>query len=407
MNDPRAYATALAENSLGLVEGSLGPEALPEGLVAAVTAAVRGQAVQDDGAPILEKQMLSLLATVRESSLSEDGFFVRKARWPAAAPFAVCLTHDVDNISRSRGHIWKTRSRFGLGDLIGGLLGLVSLYDNVGLIASREESRGFHSSFYYLTSNYPLARVKPASDRVRASGSEVGLHGDFGTHDSQEKMGEAVARFSSALAFRPTGLREHYLKFDFGRSWEIFERSGFDYDTTVGTNDRLGFRLGLATPFHPPDASWSPMNLLELPLVLMDTTLWGYLKRSEEEGFGDALKMMKAVEEVEGLFTLLWHQEAVRMRGGRVYWRLLDEIGRRGCFVGSGAEISLWWRARSLPLVKKGKLIRVEGQAPRGLVLRLSLAEGRTPRVSSGSLERDGGDFLVRPQGPDFTLEVD
>jgi hypothetical protein len=67
----------------------------------------------------------------------------------------------------------------------------------------------------------------------------------------------------------------------------------------------------------------------------------------------------------------------------------------------------LWWRARSLPLVKKGKLIRVEGQAPRGLVLRLSLAEGRTPRVSSGSLERDGGDFLVRPQGPDFTLEVD
>jgi hypothetical protein len=73
MNDPRAYATALAENSLGLVEGSLGPEALPEGLVAAVTAAVRGQAVQDDGAPILEKQMLSLLATVRESSFERRG----------------------------------------------------------------------------------------------------------------------------------------------------------------------------------------------------------------------------------------------------------------------------------------------------------------------------------------------
>jgi hypothetical protein len=407
LSDPRTYATALAENSLGLAEGSLGPHALPEELVAAVAAAVRGQPVRGDAAPVLEQQMLSLLASVRESSLSEDGFFVRKARWPGAAPFAVCLTHDVDNISRTRGHLWKTRSRFGLGDLIGGLLGLTSPYDNVDLIASRERSHGFHSSFYYLTSNYPLARVKPASDRVRASGSEVGLHGDFGTHDSEEKMDEAVARFSGALGFRPAGLREHYLKFDFARSWEVFERSGFDYDTTLGTNDRLGFKLGLATPFHPPDASWSPMKLLEIPLILMDTTLWGYLKRAEEEGFHDALGMMKAVEDVEGLFTLLWHQEAVRMRGGRVYWSLLDEIGRRGCFVGSGAEISSWWRARSLPLLKKGKLIRVEGQAPRGLVLRLSLAEGRTPRVSSGTLERDGGDFLVAPQGPDFSLEVE
>ena len=72
------------------------------------------------------------------------------------------------------------------------------------------------------------------------------------------------------------------------------------------------------------------MNLLELPLVLMDTTLWGYLKRTEEEGFADAMRMMKAVEEVEGLFTLLWHQEAVRMRGGRIYWALLDEIKAEG-----------------------------------------------------------------------------
>ena len=149
------------------------------------------------------------------------------------------------------------------------------------------------------------------------------------------------------------------------------------------------------------------MSLLELPLVLMDTTLWGYLKRNEEEGLGDAIRMMNAVEGVEGLFTLLWHQEAVRMKGGRQYWPLLDDIARKGCFVGSGAEISSWWRGRSVPLVKKGKLIRLEGQAPRGLVLRLTAAEGRSPRVSSGTLERKGDDYLVRPLNADFVLEVD
>ncbi len=75
--------------------------------------------------------------------------------------------------------------------------------------------------------------------------------------------------------------------------------------------------------------------------------------------------------------------------------------------MGSGAEISSWWRGRSVPLVKKGKLIRVDGQAPRGLVLRLTTAEGRSPRVSSGSLERNGAEYLVRPQNADFTLEVE
>ena len=353
--------------------------------------------------------MLSLLAATRTAALAGSGYFVRKARWPSAAPFAVCLTHDVDNISRPRGHIWRTRSRFSAPDVVGGLLGLIRLYDNVGLIASEEASRGFHSSFYYLSSsNYPLGAVKPEGERIRALGWEVGLHGDFGTHDSQEKMEEAISRFSETMGFRPTGLREHYLRFDFAKSWPIMEAAGFDYDTTVGTNDRLGYRVGLASPFHPPDGGWSPMGLLELPLVLMDTTLWGYLKRSEEAGYGDAVRMMEEVEGVEGLFTLLCHQEAVRMKGGRIYWRLLDEIARRGCFVGSGAEISRWWRARSVPLlVERGKLIRLGGEPPRDLVLRLELAEGRTPRVSSGSIARRGGELLVRPEGPDFSLEVD
>ncbi len=96
------------------------------------------------------------------------------------------------------------------------------------------------------------------------------------------------------------------------------------------------------------------MNLLELPLILMDTTLWGYLKKSEEEGFGDAVRMMKAVEEVEGLFTLLWHQEAVRMRGGRIYWQPPRRDQGGGASSGAGRRYPRWWRARSRPAREKG-----------------------------------------------------
>ena len=312
-----AYATAFLEGSLGLASESLRPEDVPSELVDGLMSALRGSLPKDSSYPSLEVSIKGFLSTLERSALDEDGFFVRKARWPNAAPVAVCLTHDVDNVERPMEHILKVQDRFSKADLKKAKKGLLSLYDNIELIGEREGAEGFRSSFYLLSSNYPLDKVRATARRLHARGWEIGLHGDFGTHDSEAKMGKAVERLTKGIGIRPRGLREHYLRFDFGKSWRVMEGAGFDYDTTVGNNETLGFRLGLATPFHPPDAAWRPMRLLELPLSLMDTTLWGYLKKDEEEGFKDVMKLMGMVEEVEGLFTLLWHQEAVRMKGGR------------------------------------------------------------------------------------------
>jgi hypothetical protein len=405
MSDPRTFVSSLVEESLGLMKGHLDRYPIPQDLVEEISSVVRGGEPSDIGRPVIEERLAALLAQLRETAVREEGFFVRKTRWPGAAPFAVCLTHDVDNISRPLGHVWKTRSRFGLPGLIGGLLGVTHLYNNVGLISKREAQHAFRSSFYFMSSNYPLGEVRKESDRIRTGGWDVGLHGDFGTHDSLEAMYAALSRFSAGLGFKPAGLREHYLKFDFSKSWGIMEEAGFDYDTTVGTNDRLGFRLGMASPFHPPDRDWAPLNLLELPLVLMDTTLWGYLKKSEEDGYADTIRLMEMVYRTEGVFTLLWHQEAVRMRGGRIYWRLLKEFKSRGCFVGSGAEIAHWWRVRAVPLVRDGKLIRLGADPPKDLVMRLDVEEGRKVEVRSGSVEGDRPRW-VRPTARGFAIEV-
>ncbi len=412
MNGPRDYVTSLVEDSLGIAKGSLADdkgELLPNEFVEKIAGILKtGEAPNtvDAATPYLEKELLGLLPRIRDHAMKEDGFFARKARWPNASPFAVCLTHDVDNITRPFSHVWKIRKRFGTFDLVRAAFG-ASLYDNTMLIASAEEGRGFRSSFYFMSSEYPLERVRHVSDLIRNDGWDIGLHGDFGTHDSSEKMDEAIEKFTAGMGFRPMGLREHYLRFDFAKSWTIMEAAGFDYDSTVGNTDKLGFRVGMATPFHPPGDDWSPLNLLELPLTLMDTTLWGYLKRTEEEGMTDSLAMMQGVEEVEGLFTLLWHQESVRMNGGRIYWKLIDAVKKKGCFVGSGAEVAKWWRARSVPLVKKGNLITLGGRPPDGLVLQVETDGGRTPHVTSGSVEKTGAQrYAVVVGGPEFTMEV-
>jgi len=404
-----AYAAGFLEGSLGLASGSLRSGDVPGDLVDELTSVLRGVPPKDSTAPSLEARIMEFLAALERSALEDEGFFVRKARWPGAAPLAVCLTHDVDNIQRPKEHILKVRDRFSPADFRKAQRGLISLYDNIDLIREREGAEGFRSSFYLMSAEYPLEKVRAAARRLHTKGWEVGLHGDFGTHDSEVEMEKAVERLTTGVGVHPRGVREHYLRFDFGKSWSIMESAGFDYDTTVGTNDRLGFKLGLATPFHPPDEAWRPLHLLELPLSLMDTTLWGYLKRTEEEGMRDVTKSMRSVEGVEGLFTLLWHQEAVRMKGGRIYWKLLKGLGRRkGVFVGSGAEMARWWRAREVPLKleRGGGLITLGGRPPKGLTLMLKTKAGAKAKVMSGSVVRRKGELLVSPSGRSFKLQV-
>jgi hypothetical protein len=399
------YVAGLIAEDLGLPEGALAASMVPTDLAELVVDSVRGSESSASPDPIVEQRISGLSGELERSILDRDGFLLRKARWPGAAPYAACLTHDVDNISRPMGHIISVRDRFSSSDFLLARLGLRSLYNNLSYLSSIEDKRGLRSSLYLLSSNYDLSRISGALRRLQAKGWDIGLHGDFGTHDSAEKMAASVAKFRSGTGLDPRGLREHYLQFDYSVSWGIMDGQGFDYDSTVGNRDHLGFRIGLCTPFHPPGEDWKPMRILEIPLVLMDTTLWGYLKRSEEEGFQDFLGLKDKVARVEGLFTILWHQEALRMRGGRIYPSLLDALLGDGCFIGSGGAIASWWTARSRPLMGLGNEFRMES-CPEGLCLRFKAKEERTLSVDGGKVELHGTDAMVRVDAGSFRLRV-
>jgi peptidoglycan/xylan/chitin deacetylase (PgdA/CDA1 family) len=279
------------------------------------------------------------------------------------------------------------------------------LYNNIDLITDLEAKEGLRSSFYFLSKNYDLSALAGTARRLAGSGWEVGLHGDFGTHDSAEAMEDAVERLSSAFGSRPVGLREHYLQFDYGKTWEIAQSAGFIYDSTVGNRDRLGFRLGLCTPFRPPDSGWGQMKVVELPLVLMDTTLWGYLGRSEADGEKDFLRLLDQVSKVNGLMTLLWHQESVRMKGGRIYPRLLAALAGQDCYVATGERMARWWVERGRPLVADGATFRMDG-APERMVLIFKTKEKKAIVVDGGMLSTSTSGQTATASGGPLTIKA-
>jgi len=401
----RPYVAAFIEDSLGLVHQSLDSESVPSELVDGLATALRGSPEAGTPAPVLEETIMRFLATIEAETLERSGLFVRKARWPQDARFAACVTHDVDNISRPITHLLRRAGRFSFADIVLALLGLRSLYNNIDMLADLEARRGLRSSFYFMSKNYDLNRLTRTARRLSGSGWEVGLHGDLGTHDSAQAMEDAVNRLSSAFGARPVGLREHFLQFDYGKTWEVAQTSGFIYDSTVGNRDRLGFRIGLCTPFHPPDSGWNQMNVVELPLVLMDTTLWGYLRRSESEGEKDFRSLLEQVSKVNGLMTLLWHQESLRMKGGRIYPRLLASLAVGDCYAATGEKMTRWWNERGRPLVSDGAGFRIDN-APAGMVLSFKSSEEKAFVVEGGVLNTSADGHTVTASGGPLKVKV-
>jgi hypothetical protein len=405
MDQKRRYAAAFLTESLGFAVGDVDAGSVPSQLVESIVGAVGGNAGATSELPALEHEIRDYGKELADSLLETRGFVLQKERWPGGARYSCCLTHDVDNLSRPLSHILARRQRFSTADILLAILRLRNLYDNISLVSRSEADRGLRSSFYLLSSNYDLRKKSRQLNRLQNEGWDVGLHGDFGTHDSREKMSEALSRFKVAIGINPIGVREHFLKFDFDQTWAIMDEAGFMYDSSVGNTDRLGFRLGLCTPFHPPDQDWNPRRILELPLSLMDTTLWGYMKANEEEGMKAVGKLKEAVADVNGLLTILWHTEAARMKGGRLYPAVLDSLPKDGCFIASGREIARWWTSRASPLILSERTYRIE-DAPKGLTLRFKAKGGERLVAEGGMTSENQGVTTVSALGGPVSLEV-
>jgi hypothetical protein len=93
------------------------------------------------------------------------------------------------------------------------------------------------------------------------------------------------------------------------------------------------------------------MRILELPLVLMDTTLaeQRYLALSPEAAWAEVERVLDHLHDVGGCAAVLWHNDrfdGVYGRGWeRLYDRLLDGIAARGGHADTAGALAAHWRA--------------------------------------------------------------
>ncbi len=306
---------------------------------------------------------------------------VEPPRW-GGGRFAVALTHDVDvpwrwtrvgirgGAARTKAALAARRPRTALAEARA--LATMPMHKvrrtdpnwTFEHITAEEAARGAASTFFVMAghghradgpSPEAYARLRPrlVAD-LRAAGAEVGLHGSYTAAD-QEATLTAEKRVLDELAGPVAGQRFHYLRVrpDTNLAW--LERLGFAYDASLGFPDAPGFRAGIAHPFRPWDfARDRPLDLVEIPLALMDATLGEerYLGLSALQAEARVEALLDAAAERGGGFAVLWHNEWFDKRAFKgwdaLYLRLVDGVRARGgvclCAQELAEEAAQWLR---------------------------------------------------------------
>lgn len=214
-------------------------------------------------------------------------------------------------------------------------------------VLSLEQSLGLRSTFHVYGGRGGWARppteiiVDPGYEvgdvrltaqlrELVAGGWQVGLHQSFRSWCDEERMRRERLRLEEAIWQPVTRCRQHWLRFSWGHTWRAQEAAGLALDTTLGFNDRPGFRNGCALRFRPWDPLEDGMMRLEaMPLVLMDSHLYDYGLYSEAERGAEIGRWIGEIEAVGGEASLLWHPHVMQedYGWGPGYTQLLQAAG--------------------------------------------------------------------------------
>ncbi len=288
------------------------------------------------------------------------------------APFTFALSHDIDRIDRY--------DRFYVAYHFKELLGIEktdktkynALKDlaictfewvkgkkrknpwwNFKEITDIENKLGIKSAFYFLPNhNYKVdafysleePRVIMLMNSLINNGFEVGMHGAMASANDEQVLKGQIQRLNKLLHEPISGNRQHNLSFKYHDTLKYLQSAGVKYDTTLGFAEHEGFRNSYCHPFKPFDFDNNEMlDIWEIPLVVMDATLFKYQKYSFEQANKAIDNLIVEIEKFGGVFSLLWHNSYYdnEVMPGIIefYENMLERVMNKGAIANTAKNI--------------------------------------------------------------------
>jgi hypothetical protein len=316
--------------------------------------------------------------------------------WPAGHEFAVCLTHDVDRLSRqstprqlfrklrasfadmdrhlrmNRTRVRSMRTLSELGTAVSrGVSRVPRTSDSIERCIRLEQAKGVTGSYFFAVC--PPARVSPydcvyaledpcwfEGKRVRTrdvirlvvdAGFDVGLHGSYYSALDQSALFAEKAALEDVTGAAVTTTRQHWLHWDARATPAIHERAGLRADSSLGFNRNVGFRAGTSMPFFFFDSeAGRQLDLVEVPLVVHDVPLVEVNGLALDRALGQEVvrQLLDTVRSVNGVGTVLFHPDNLVNDDLHFLFKWTIDYGlENGAWMTSVKEIDEWWRERA------------------------------------------------------------
>ena len=289
--------------------------------------------------------------------LMENGYYVE---YPNDRPFAVCLTHDIDEVytsitTKGISAVKKfTKMRFNES--------LISIHQtrskkiplvNFEEIMDLEEQYNAHSSFFVLALDpadrdyeYKIEHLEHEMGIIQDRGWEVGLHVGHQGYRDLNKLRTEKKSLEKVINHSVIGCRNHFLNFIVPDTWELLKEAGFAYDCSFGYADCTGFRNGMCHPFRPYNLQNKKIiDILEIPLVIMDVSLFeDYMRLDMGTAWELTRRLIDTVAGYHGVITMVWHNTTLAGEHRTFYEKILNYCSEKNAWITSGEQIFTWWR---------------------------------------------------------------
>jgi hypothetical protein len=307
---------------------------------------------------------------------------------PAGYRFIACLSHDVDFIGIRRHFMDHSMGGFlyraTLGsvlDFIRGRAGLSRVAENFKAVISLpfvfldiccdpwdqfdkyiEVEKGTRSTYFFIpfknnpgvgfsegrnkyrAAKYDVDDVNDTIKKLLSHGCEAGVHGIDAWRDVELGRNE-LKRVRDITGLNVIGIRTHWLCHN-KASFRTLDQAGYDYDSSFGYNENVGFRAGTAQVYRPIGAN----HLLELPMHIQDTALFGSGRMRLSDGDAEKLcdQIIEGVDGYKGVLTILWHQRSLgpERLWGHFYQMLLKKLKEWNAWFATAGDVVAWFRMR-------------------------------------------------------------
>ena len=275
-----------------------------------------------------------------------DHSVIRKQR-----DFNFLLTHDVDLprmwwspkdfIKSLGGAILKRKSISEAYDLTKRYIKGKDPFNVFNWMMDLSEKFGHMSHFFFMsggTSNkdnyYKIEhpKIKKLLLSIKKRGHKIGFHPSFNAFNDKDQFNKELQLLKKVSQSPIVTGRQHFLRFEVPTTWQIWEDSGMEWDSTMSFHDKEGFRCGVCYPFPAFNIKTrQQLRLIERPLIVMEGSFITYQKATTQVMTNKIKQLIDTVKVYQGEFVLLWHNSAFRNKDfNDVYIEILkyaNEIG--------------------------------------------------------------------------------